>query len=98
MYHDNRYIVRDDNTISLKFLSHDVKNYHQFCTMHSLKQLTQSPTRVTCSTSTLIDHILISASSRASQKGVINVGVSDHQLIFCTKTIPESKQVVSITI
>ena len=98
MYHDNRYIVRDDNTISLKFLSHDVKNYHQFCTMHSLKQLTQSPTRVTCSTSTLIDHILISASSRASPKGVTNVGVSDHQLVFCTRKIPESKQVVSITI
>ena len=85
MYHNNRYIVRDDNTISSKFLSHDIKNYHQFCTMHGLKQLIQSPTRVTCSTSTLIDHILTSASSRVSQKGVINVGVSDHQLIFCTR-------------
>ena len=87
MYHDNRYIVRDDNTISLKFLSHDVKNYHQFCTTHDLKQLTQSPTRVSCSTSTLIDHILISAPSRASQKGVINTRVSDHQLIFCKRKI-----------
>ena len=47
MYHNNRYIVHDDNTISSKFLSHDVKNYHQFCTMHGLKQLIQSPTRVT---------------------------------------------------
>ena len=28
IYHNNRYIVRDDNTISSKFLSHDVKNYH----------------------------------------------------------------------
>ena len=27
-HHNNRYIVRDDNTISSKFLSHDVKNYH----------------------------------------------------------------------
>ena len=24
MYHNNKYVVRDDNTISLKFLSHDV--------------------------------------------------------------------------
>ena len=86
MYHNNRYIVCDDNTISSKFLSHDIKNYHQFCTMHGLKQLIQSPTRVTCSTSTLIDHIL-SAPSRVSQKGVINVCVSDHQLIFCTRKI-----------
>ena len=91
MYHNNRYIVRDDNTISSKFLSHDIKNYHQFCTMHGLKQLIQSPTRVTCSTSTLIDHILTSDPSRISKKGVINVGVSDHQLIFCTRKISRIK-------
>ena len=30
MYHGNRYIVRVDNTIYSKFLSHNVKNYHQF--------------------------------------------------------------------
>ena len=66
IYHNNRYIVQDDNTIYSKFLSHDIKNYHQFCTMHGLKQLIQSPTHVTCSTSTLIDHILTSAPSRVS--------------------------------
>ena len=85
MYHNSRYIVRDDNTISSRFLSHDVKNYHQFCTMHSLKQLIQFATHVTCSPSTLTDHILTSAPSRVFQKGVINVNVSDHQLIFCTR-------------
>ena len=37
IYHNNKYIVRDDNMISPKFLSHDVKNYHQICTMHGLK-------------------------------------------------------------
>ena len=50
--------------------------------MHDLKQQMQPPTRVTCSTSTLIDHILSSVPLRVSQKGVINVGVSDHQLIL----------------
>ena len=91
MYHNDRYIVRDENTISSKFLSHDVKNYHQFCTMHGLKQLIQSATRVTSTTSTLTDHILTSAPSRVSQKGVVNVGVSDHQLIFCARTISRFK-------
>ena len=38
MYHINRCIVLDDYTISSRFLSHDVKNYHQFCTIHGLKQ------------------------------------------------------------
>ena len=91
MYHNNRYIVCDDNTISSKFLSHDIKNYHRFCTMHGLKQLIQSPSHVTCSTSTLIDHILTSPPSRVSQKGLINVDVSDHQLIFCTRKISKIK-------
>ena len=35
----------------------------------------------------LINHILRSATSRFSQKGVINVGASDHQLIFCARKI-----------
>ena len=68
-----------------------LKNYHQFCKMHALKQLIQSPTSVTCSTSTFIDHILTSVPSRVSQKVVINVGVSDHQLIFCTRKISRVK-------
>ena len=43
MYHTNRYIVCDDNTISSKFLPYYVKNYHKFCMMHRLKYLIQSP-------------------------------------------------------
>ena len=91
MYHNNRYIVCDDNTVSSKFLSRDAKSHHQFCPMHGSKQLIQSVTCLTCSNSTLTDHILTSAPSRVSQKGVINVGVSDHQLIFCTHKISRIK-------
>ena len=91
MYHNNRYIVRDDSTISSEFLSHDVKNYHHFYTIHGLKQLIQYLNRVSCSTSTLIDHILLITPSRICPKGVIGVGVSDHQLIFCTRKISRIK-------
>ena len=66
MDHNNRYIVCDDNTVSSKFLSQDAKSHHQFCPMHGLKQLIQSVTCVTCSTSTLTGHILTSATSRVS--------------------------------
>ena len=52
--------------------------------MHGLKQLTQCSTRVNCSTSTLIEDIL---PSRVFQKGVIHVGLPDHQFIFCTRKI-----------
>ena len=91
MYHNNIYIVLDDKAISSKFQSHDIKNYHQLCTIQGLKQLIQSPTRVTCSISTLIDHILTCVPSRVSQKGLINTGVSDHQLIFCIRKISRIK-------
>ena len=66
--------------------------------LRCLKQLIQFPTRVTCSTSTLTDHVLTSVPSIVSRKVVINVGVSDHQLIFRTKKFLESKQLVSISI
>ena len=85
MYEKNKYIVHENNTVCTKFASADTKKYHQFCTMHGLKQLIQCPTRVTCSTSTLTDHILARFPSRVFQKGVINVGLADHQLIFCTQ-------------
>ena len=55
--------------------------------MHGSQQLIKSPSRVTCGTSTLIDHILAFLSSRVSQKGVINVGISNHQLIFCIRKL-----------
>ena len=82
-YYNNRYIVRDDNTISAKFPS---QNYNRFCIMLGLKQLMQSPIHIT-----LIDPILKSVLSIVFQNGVINVGVSDHQLIFCIKKISRIK-------
>ena len=78
LYQNNKYIVREDNRVSSKFLSSDIKNYHQFCTMHGLKHLLKNPTRVTCSTSTLNDYVLASFPSRVCNKGVIDVGISDH--------------------
>ena len=51
-------------------MSHEVKNYFS--------------TRVKCSTSSLIDHILTTFPERVSQQRIIDVGLSDHQLIYCT--------------
>ena len=83
-YQNIKFIVCDDKTISSKFLSNNIKNYHQFCKIYGLKQLIKLLTCATCSTSTLIDHILASFSSRVCEKVVIDVGMSDYQLIFCT--------------
>ena len=61
--------------------------------MFGLKQIIRSPTRITCRNTSLIDHILASIPSRVSQHGVINVSVSDHQLIYCTRKINKIKTV-----
>ena len=50
-----KYIFHETNT---QTISPEVKNYFQFCSLYGLEQLIKSPTRVTCSTSSLIDHIL----------------------------------------
>lgn len=62
-----------------KAVSNDVKNNHQFYTMFGLTQIVKSPTRINCSSTLLIDHILASLPELISQEGVINVGLSDHQ-------------------
>ena len=54
--------------------------------MFGLKQPIEVPTSVTCS-STIIDTILASFPNRVSQPGAIDVGLSDHQILYCTRKI-----------
>ena len=54
-------------------------------------EIIKEPTRVTCSTSTLLDHILTNSFENVSQKGVIDVEISDHQLIYCTRKVKRIK-------
>ena len=42
-------------------------------------------TRLTSSSSTIIDHILASFPERFTQWGVIHIGMLDYQLIYCTR-------------
>ena len=53
--------------------------------MFGFTQLIKSPTRITCNSTSLIDHMLASLPNRISQEGEINVGLSDHQLIYYTR-------------
>ena len=70
----------------------DIKKYYEFCIMFSLKQLIEVPTCVTGSSSTNTDHMLASFPDRVSQKGVIDVELSDHQLIYFTRKISRIKR------
>ena len=45
------------------------------------------PTRVSCNTSSLIDHIL----TNSTESSIIDFGMSNHQLIFCTRKVKRAK-------
>ena len=65
-----------------------LKNYD----LNIIKQLIEDPTRVTCSSSAIFDHILVAFPDRFSRRGAIDVGRSDHQLIYCTRKISRIKR------
>ena len=55
------------------------------CEIYQLQQLINSPTRITESTSTLIDLILTNMPSRIVTTGVIHIGISDHSLVYAVR-------------
>ena len=59
-----------------------INKYQEFCQIFSLKQLITCPTRVTFNISSLIEHILTDFTEKIFQSGIIDCGMSDHQLIF----------------
>ena len=83
-----KYIFHQTNTQSM---SHEVKNYFQFFSLYSLEKLIKFPTWAACSTSSLIEHILTTFPERVSQQGIIDVGLSDHQLIYCIRKFSHTK-------
>ena len=87
LWQNGHYVFQKHNLLSCHSVPNDVKNYFDFCTMFGLKQLIESPTRITCSSSCIIDHILASFPDRVTQREILNVGLSDHQLIYCKRKI-----------
>ena len=83
---ENKNIIKSANKISS-----ETKKYQGFCKTFGLKQLRKSPTRVAPNTSTLIDHILTNTNEKTTQCGQINIGLSDHQMIFCMRKIEKKK-------
>ena len=72
-------------------MTHEVKTHFQLCSLSRLEQLTNSLPLLTCSTFSLIDHIVIIFPKRFSQQVIIDMGLSDHQWIYCTRKISRTK-------
>lgn len=78
---------QDSNTKKLVFLS----------ALYNLEQLIKEPTRITNTSSTLIDLIFTNQPNNISNSGVIDLGMSDHSLIYAVRKIimPKYRQVRS---
>ena len=55
--------------------------------LFSLTQLIEEPTRITSSSSTLIDHIFTNSPDKISCAGVSHVSISDHSLIYAYRKL-----------
>ena len=67
------------------------KGYLDFCFSFPLEQLISIPTRITSKTATLIDHVLTNSFQKVSQCSVIELGISDHDLVYSTRKTPSLK-------
>ena len=86
LLHNGKNIFgKKGHTSKLKSLPSLTKEYLDFGYSYSLEQLISVPTRITESTTTLIDHVLTNSPHKIIQSGVIEMSLSDHELIFCTR-------------
>ena len=88
---NDSYIFSKKGILNNKSIPSDVKSCYEYCTFFNFHQLIKVPTRITCNSATIIDHILASYQERVTQQGIISVGLSDHQLIFCPRKISRIK-------
>ena len=88
------YILGDLNINlinSQKHTPNGIKRYKEFCSLHGIEQLLTLPTHITKNSSSLLDHVLTNSADRISQFGIVNVGLSDHQLIYCARKITRTR-------
>ena len=88
------YILGDLNINLINNQKHTpngIKRYKEFCSLNGLKQLLTLPTRITKTSTSLLDHVLTNSADRVSQFGVVDTGLSDHQLIYCMRKITRTK-------
>ena len=83
-------VLGDFNTyVSSNKRSNLVKSLSSFLDLFNMSQIIKDFTRVSTTSST-IDLIPVTDSEKISQHGVLDIGVSDHSLIYCTRKVTRS--------
>ena len=91
LYFNNNINVLGDFNINLLFPGKCVLNKTNGTTKINKDLLIYCPTRITCNTSALTDHILTNTQDNISQSGIIDTAILDHCLIYCTRKILKAK-------
>ena len=88
--HKEQIIVGDFNCDLLQDnLKNHTKRLNDIVNLFQLEQIINLPTRITDSTSSLLDIALVTNPENILQHGVLHVGISDHSLIYvCRKLSP----------
>ena len=68
-----------------------LKKLLHFCKVLGLEQLIMEPTSVDMHTKFILDLVLVTDSKKISSSGVLDIGISDHNVIFCTHKISKVK-------
>ena len=64
-----------------------MKSFTQLMNIFNLNQIIDKATRVTESSETLLDHIYVNNNENICQSGVIELGISDHYMTYCTRKV-----------
>ena len=64
-----------------------IDGMRSFMNLFGMTQLINCATRITLTSSSIIDLIFVSESANISQSGVLPIGFSDHQVIYCTRKL-----------
>ena len=82
------YLMGDFNCdLSSTVLDHDSKSLMDIADLYNLSQLINEPTRITDSSSTLLDHIFTNTPDKVVCSGVSHVSISDHSLIYAFRKL-----------
>ena len=81
-------LICDENcdlTVDNNLYDKSVSNLNEIYSTYGFQQLINDPTRVTLSTSSLIDHIATNHPMNIALAGVHKICLSDHYMVFCAR-------------
>ena len=89
--------IGDFNIDTMDYVDGNLHNTNNpladFCDCYCLSNTITEPTRVTNTSETLIDVILVNRTERWTKSGMLKLGISDHDLVYIVRKLrlPKSK-------